>query len=510
MKESERKKLQQLLRSPQGRKLAQQALNHKLRVKRALDPEKLLFGPQKRFVLDVSRNKVACCSRRAGKSYALAFIFAEACITHPNSLAVYITKTRELAKEIMWPAFDELAERIGIKLKKNQQTGTVTFPNGSRVLLRGVEDERQIDKLRGPKYTVVAIDEAQAFPYYLKTLIDDVAEPATVDYMGQVVITGTPNAICRGIFYDAVHNEKEMQGWSAHSWTLRDNLPMQAKMLEFSKNPNDTLETVLYDWLESKKAAKGWTEESPQYRREYWGEWVKSYDQLVYRLTPSRNIVDRAPIEKADDWRHLVGMDPGFRDPMALVVLAYSKQLGSAYVVYEHREGELNHYDQCAMAKDLFDQYEADAVIVDSAQPGLVKMLIEKFGLPAIPSDKSGLKASTIEVLNTDLRTSRLFIESHCEHLIEEMSLLQWEEKSMLKDKLKEDKRFMNHLCDAMLYAWRFSRHQTEVTQLGAYEHAIDLLERKLEEEQDLKVAKANGKTSELNLFDEDQWWMLN
>lgn len=436
-------------------------------------------------------------------------MFVKACITHPNSLAVYITKTRELAKEIMWPAFDEIAERINIKLEKNKQTGAVTFPNGSRVLLRGVEDERQIDKLRGPKYTLVAIDEAQAFPYYLKTLIDDVAEPATVDYMGQVVITGTPNAICRGIFYDAVHNEKEMQGWSVHGWTLRDNMPMQEAMLKYSEDEDAELDTLLSGWLEKLKKSKGWTDESPAYRREYWGEWVKSYDQLVYRLTPSRNVVKRAPMEKASDWKYLVGMDPGFRDPLALVVLAYSQDLGAAYVVYEHREGELNHYDQCALAKDLFDQYNAEAVIVDSAQPGLVQMLIEKFHLPAIPSDKSGLKASTIEVLNTDLRTSRLFIEEHCEQLIEEMSLLQWEEKALLRDQLKEDKRFMNHLCDAMLYAWRFSRHQGDISPANSYERAIDALERKIEEQHEAKIRAQQGDEDEMSLFDDDTWWML-
>ena len=148
----------------------------------ALDPAKLLFGPQRDFVLDKSRNKAAVCSRRAGKSYSIAFMLLQHALKYERSINPYITLTRDSGKDILWPALYDLDTKLDLKLKFRENTGDIILPNKSKIIIRGADDKRQIEKLRGPKYPIAVIDEAQGFPHFLHDLIEDVLEPATLDY----------------------------------------------------------------------------------------------------------------------------------------------------------------------------------------------------------------------------------------------------------------------------------------------------------------------------------------
>jgi hypothetical protein len=484
------KKLQavfEALRShPEGRKLALEEMARKKRIDLALDPDKLLFGPQADFVKDPARLKAASCSRRAGKSFSLAYEFFDAAFTYPHSTSVYITKTRELGKDIMWPAFQVLAELIEVELNFHRNTGDVYFPNGSSVKIRGVDDERQMEKLRGPKYPVVAIDEAQAFPRYLKTLIEDVAEPATLDYQGKILITGTPNAACRGVFYDIVHDQNEMHGWSVHGWTLRDNPHL----------PD------VEEWLAQKRRQKRWTPQTPTYLREYCGKWVRDSDGLVYAL--SHEFVLEKELPRGEDWVYVLGVDIGWRDPTAFVVVAYSELRGQAYVVHCEKHQELSHARIAVTAQELYEDYDIDVIVVDAAEPAVIDLMSEKYGMPAIPAKKRE-KVAYIDMLNTDLRTGQLKILENCYELIDEMELLQWDEKSIDYGKPKEDKRFANHATDAMLYAWRYCYHNSGEWDRALPDPGTPEYYQKMTEEMERDLAKELG--SDYRDDWETSWW---
>ena len=142
--------------------------------RKSLDADSLLFGPQKAFVADNSRNKVAVCSRRAGKSYSIAFMLLQHAMTNERSINPYITLTRDSGKDILWPALHDLNDKLDLKLRFRENTGDIILPNKSKIIIRGADDKRQIEKLRGPKYPIAVIDEAQGFPHFLHDLIEQV------------------------------------------------------------------------------------------------------------------------------------------------------------------------------------------------------------------------------------------------------------------------------------------------------------------------------------------------
>jgi hypothetical protein len=95
------------------------------------------------------------------------------------------------------------------------------------------------------------------------------------------------------------------------------------------------------------------------------------------------------------------------------------------------------------------------------------KMLLEtinqRYGLAIQPAEKRS-KTDYIDLLNGDFLTGRIKI-IHGSELERELEGLQWDLSNDAKiilartNRLREDPSCPNHLCDALLYIWRFTYH---------------------------------------------------
>ena len=400
-----------------------------------------------------------CCSRRAGKSHGIAYKAFLVAFEHPGCTMPYVTLTRETAKGIIWPALRDISRQTGVELSFKQNTGDVVWPNGSRLVMRGCENEKEGEKLRGMKYPVVFIDEAQAFPSHLKPFIEDVVEAATMDYSGQVYVTGTPNAACAGVFYDMCHGENGMSGWAMHGWVMTENEGLRAHMAKAGDSPEG--------WLARKREQKKWTKEHPTYMREYRGIWVRDTEGQVYAFAEDLNLIDATfeeALSGADDWEYVLGIDLGFKDPTAFVVLATSPTTGRCVVLETHLEKGLLAADIAVKVHQYEQRWNLSRVVVDTGGYGksIAEELKRNHGVMCIAAEKQK-KAAYIESLNSDLQAGVLQIVKHGNRpLIDELILLQWDEDSMRTGKPKEDPRYSNHLCDALLYAWRECAHHSD------------------------------------------------
>lgn len=402
-----------------------------------LDVDELLFGPQREFIRDRSKKKAAVCSRRAGKSYGIA---VDALITaneNPGALVPYITLTRVSGKRIMWPPLQAMNKQMGLGAKFNNNELTVTLPNGAQIFISGADDHAEIERLRGPAYPKVYIDEAQSFRPFLKDLIKDIIEPAILDYDGQILMTGTPNAACAGAFYEAT--TASTSPWHVHKWTLRDNPFL----------PN------VEQWLEERKKDYGWDDEHPTYLREYCGIWVRDDTSLVYRLNENVNVLDDSP-DLDDGWDYVLGVDLGASSSTAFCVVAYNDVLRSVRPVLTFKRKDMIPSSIAATIESLQQRWKFSSIVIDSGGlgKGYVEEFRQRYDIPAEPAEKRH-KLSFIELLNGDLRNGTIQIyEEENRPLLDEMWLLQWNEARTEPDKA----RYEDHACDAFLYAWRRCR----------------------------------------------------
>ncbi len=96
-------------------------------------------------------------SRGPGKSHAIfAQITLDDCQRIPNLKALFLRKTGKAAKE----SLEDLVGRVlANKVKYDWASSTLRFPNGSKAILGGFKDEKDIEKYVGIEYDVIGGEE---------------------------------------------------------------------------------------------------------------------------------------------------------------------------------------------------------------------------------------------------------------------------------------------------------------------------------------------------------------
>lgn len=437
---------------------------------------KAMHPKQRAFVEDTSTLKAALCTRRAGKTTSAVYAIAKAALEYDDALIPYVTITRENAQKVMWHELKLMNRRWEWGVSFNESTLTATFPNGSRVWLLGAKDKDDIDRLRGAKYPLAVLDEAASFGPHIEELLLGVIIPALSDYDGTMLLIGTPGVIPSGLFFRVTTRAPGTEGWSVHKWTQQDNtfLPDSAR----------DLETI--------RGKLGLDASDPRWRREYLGEWVLDDSSLVYKFMWGRNTYTKLPEDV--QWDFCLGVDLGFEDDTAFVVGAYSQYSPHFYVVETHAE---QHMDISAVAervKALDSKYVFSRKVVDAGALGkmIKEELASRHGVYLEPAEKKN-KLGFIEHINSDFLTGRVLIPEGEEELIEELTTLPWH-----PEKREEHPKYKNHRCDALLYAWRDSRHYVG----SAPEVETRTPEQVREDEYEARLARQYAENAERSWYD--------
>lgn len=451
---------------------------------------------QRAFIQDPAKNKSLRCPRRAGKTWAMAAYSTWLGEAFPGSRVLIVSLTLGSTAENYWKQATAgvwtMNNLYRLGLRGNDTQLTWQHENGSRGILRGADTKADIEKLRGAtaEADLTIIDECKSFsPAFLDELIRDILRPGLMTRQGTLVLGGTPGLVPTGTFYHAtspsavteksgklfyynipfslrgkkpyseIENPRPL--WSLHSWTILDN-PVEGQW-QFALDLKDS---------------ENWDDDHPTWRREYLGEWVNDETGLVYAYAARKekgNVTwspkydkEKRPVLPPDEgpWHYIWGADFGFEDDFALVVCAYSEQLRELRHVWDFKETHLTIDEMAAKFEEAKRRFGTPTAIVGDAG-ALGKLVVESlnsmYGIPIVKADKHE-KFDHIELLNSDFHSGRIKIIEGTDLEIELMRL-QWDlskdsKARLIKlGRLREDPKCPNHLCDALLYLWRFSYH---------------------------------------------------
>lgn len=429
-------------------------------------PEKKFLGglsyTQKQFVLNKNKKRAAVCSRRAGKSHAIAVWMLEGGFDNPNELSLYIAQSKALARKIMGKALEQINRDYDLNLRFHEIDGQLhcTLPNGHKIWLAGCRDYGEVDKFRGVYLARVCIDEAQSYGSWLQELIDDVLEPALLDLNGDMALTGTPCPIPAGYFYEATTGDGTIKQWPTYHWTCVQNPYIQRKFEDVTEDmlcEENHVNPHSLDYLEAKKKQNNWDEDNPTYRREWMGQWVLDKGALVYPYDASKNTFSKLP---EGDWNYSIALDVGYIDDTAWTVAAYQRGLPSIYFVECIKKSKLIPSAVAVFTEKLMKKYDTSDCVIDSGGlgKGYQMEMFERYGIwcePAKKSQKRGFQAT----IAGELKSGNIKFNPHtCSSLIDEMLQLVWKDST----REKESDEMPNHACDSMLYNARNVRHWYE------------------------------------------------
>jgi len=395
-----------------------------------------MFEAQRNFYEDKARFKAGLCTRRAGKSNVAARMLLNAAFEHPNRQSLYVALTRDSARFIMWPILTALIKKYGIKCKASEHKLIVTLPNGSTVRLVGAdakEDEKQ--KLLGQANYLIVIDECASFKPHIRALIEDVLEPTLVDYLGSMIMIGTPGDVAYGYFYEIT--EKGKKGWSLHKWTTYDNPHMK-----------EEFETE----IARKRENDPDIETRPSFLRQYRAKWVTDTNALIYKFDPVRNSFINI---RKGRWYYSLGVDLGWDDPTAFTLIAWSYDDPCVYILDSWAKSEMI-LSKVSDAITFYDkQYGLTSLVVDNASKQAVEDMRSRYKHPFKAAEKQG-KADFIGIFNDNLTTGKIKLGPACDELVTEWQNLVWAKEKVPKI---EDPKCANHCADSALYIYRDARH---------------------------------------------------
>ncbi len=406
------------------------------------------FGQQMLYTMSKSRLSLAMAGRRAGKTEANIRAVGESA-AHPGGVILILGLTFSTAEQLYWDKIITLLDSLGLQREIESRTeGHIKLENGSEIYFRGNSTRDEREKLRGFKWSLVIVDEAQsqkALPY----LLDDILGPACVDLKGRIKLSGTGPRI-RGTYWEMLWGAP---GADRYAWNLTANPFIPDGAAELARI----------------REAKGLAEASPLYVREYLGQIAYDDDALVFRLGEANYFDDAVFLAwlrgvPPTDLRLSGGLDIGFEDADGFAVIAHAIGRPERWLVHEYkarREGTQALADAIkagvAKVKALPGFAAAPLEIYTDEGGGGKKTsfdLSNTYGLPCVPAYKQE-KALGIEMMQDDVRTGKLKVKKG--GIFDDEALKTVFRRNDRDELTREvdDETYHPDLADAILYAMR-------------------------------------------------------
>jgi hypothetical protein len=332
--------------------------------------------------------------RRGGKTVSMRARTVRQLAKRAGSRVLYITLIKKNCRKLYWHPLKRDLLRYGWKFKPHETDLSLVTSDGGYVEATSCENMNHVARVRGDGWDLVLIDECQEPRDDIQEqLVEHVLVPSLVDNHGGLDLGGTPPPADVGFFVEWM----KRKGTKTWSWTMFDN-------------PNVDAATEVQELFIDRGIVPG----HPIYEREIMGKLVTDPDKLAYEYRRERNdYVPTADMFEEGQWRHSMGLDLGFQDNDAIVVLGWKRE-DAERRLYERFRWQANHLDVDALAikvREVVKTYRP-VLVGDHGGHGAVKVLETlklRMGLEihAKPTDVM----ASVGLVNDDFRSGRLLLE---------------------------------------------------------------------------------------------------
>lgn len=297
----------------------------------------------------------------------------------------------------MWNPILKTLTDLGWSYRAWEQDMLLRLGNGSWLQCLGVDDVSGIKRLQGDYSNLVIADEAHLPHDDIQGALFSAATPMLMDYGGQFDWIGLPPDIEPCVFSNAMDNP----AWKQFSWDMfaHDYPESREKKRERVQADLDT---------------RGMTWEHPYAQRTFLGKRARDPITTAYEYQKGRNDYDPGAVDfDRPGWSHSVGLDLGFQDRDAIVVLAWRYD-DPDQRVFCRFAWQRNHLSTDALAEVVHAvaaRYHPMVWTGDTGGHGAVKVLetlMERLRIQIQPKPPDVMVS--LGFCNDDLRTGRLLL----------------------------------------------------------------------------------------------------
>lgn len=377
------------------------------------DPQIALINavndPRFRFVC-------AALSRRLGKTY-ISNIIGQLVTLVPGSNVLIISPNFSLSsisfelQRSFIRAFDLEISRDNLKDK------IIELDNGSTIRMGSIST---VDSCVGRSYNLIIFDEAAlsetgeaAFNVSLRPTLD------------------RPNS--KAIFISTPRGKKN---WFS-KFFARGHSADYPEWISLRADYTENRRMTSADVEEAKRSMS-----KAQFEQEYMASFGV-YEGQIFTVT-DKEVIEYVPKDRVEVF---AGLDPGYRDPTAFVVIVYDGD--TFWIVDEYLEAERTTPEHVESFKNLIAKWNVDAIFIDSAAPQFASDLAYIYDIATIKAKKDVLPG--IAYVQSLLETGKLRVDPRCVKTLEALDQYQWDTKETLTREKPLHEH--SHLPDAIRYA---------------------------------------------------------
>lgn len=376
-------------------------------------------NPKYRFI-------TACLSRRTGKS-EISNMIGHLVTLVPGCQILIIAPNYSLSA-ISWDLQRKYINLFDIEVERsNAKDKIIELKNGSIIRMGSVS---QADSVVGRSYDFIIFDEAalnndgaDVFNIQLRPTLDKPNSKA--------VFISTPrgknwfyNFWMRGYDYDVEKAEsREYPSWCSIRSTWEDNPRANRQDIEDARASMSEAE----------------------FRQEYEADFVALEGQ-IYNLKKENIIqIDK---DKIDVWDVIAGVDMGFNDPTAIVVVLTDGK--NFYVVDEAQFIPKSTSEVAERIQGKIKRHNIDFIYIDSAAKQTRLDLAHEYDISTVNAKKDTLMG--IGYVQSLVEHDRLFVDESCENVIAMFQNTRWDDREGLLNERQLRDQFI-HISDAIRYA---------------------------------------------------------
>jgi hypothetical protein len=369
-------------------------------------------SPKYRFVC-------AALARRLGKTY-IANIIAQLIVLIPGCNVLIMSPNYSLSS-ISFELQRKLMGTFDLEITRdNLKDKIIELSNGSTVRMGSIN---QVDSSVGRSYTLILFDEAAlsrdgeaAFNVSLRPTLD------------------LPNS--KAIFISTPRGKKN---WFSRFYA-RGFSP------EFPEWASITADYTENSRMSEKDVREARLSMTPaEFEQEYLASF-NTYEGQIYALS-EENIVDELPEGK---YEYFGGIDPGYKDPTAVVIIAYDIENNIYYIIEDYLEAQKTTAQHAEHISEMLFRNDVEVLFIDSAAAQFAGDLAYSYDIATIKAKKAVLEG--IAYVQTLVQRDQLKVLRSCNHVLDAMDQYQWDpNENLTKEKPAHNEA--SHIADAIRYA---------------------------------------------------------
>ena len=360
-------------------------------------------------------------SRRQGKTY-IANIIGQLTVLVPGSHVLLMSPNYSLS-QISFDLQRNLIKHFYLEvIRDNAKDRLIELSNNSTIRMGSIN---QVDSVVGRSYDLIIFDEAaltdgrDAFNVALRPTLDKDNSKALF------ISTPLGRYILIAEFFYRGFND-EFPDWLSVKATYHENP-------RFSEQ----------DVLEAQKSMS-----TAEFAQEYLADF-NTYEGQIWNFDYEKCVTNTDQF-KPDGMDVFAGLDVGYKDPTAFIVIAFDWDKEEYFVLDEYIDAEKTTEHHASEIQQLIQKWDIDYIYIDSAAQQTRYDFAQNYDISTINAKKSVLDG--IAHVANIVDNNKLLVSQKCEHTLECLDQYQWDPNpNLLREKPKHDR--FSHMSDALRYA---------------------------------------------------------